>query len=68
MIDLLEKNNSDELIVEYLKDKRDEMYREVLIGKQFESIEIAANKKVQAEKVKDVYNKLNCITKTVSRC
>lgn len=68
MIDILEKNNSDELIVEYLKDKRDKMYREVLIAKQFESIEIAANKNVQAEKVKDVYNKLNCITKKVSRC
>lgn len=68
MIDLLEKNNSDELIVEYLRDKRDEMYREVLIGKKFESIEIAASQKVQVEKVKNVYNKLNCITKTVSRC
>lgn len=68
VIELLEKNNSDELIVEYLRDKRDEMYREVLIGKQFEAIEIAANQKVQVEKVRDVYNKLNCITKTVGGC
>lgn len=68
MIDLLEKNNSDELIVEYLRDKRDKMYREVLIGKQFESIEISANQKMQVEEVRDVYNKLNCITKRVSRC
>lgn len=67
MIELLENSKADEMIVEYLKDKIDKMYREILIGEQFNAIEIAANQERSLPRVKTVYNKLNCITQIASR-
>lgn len=64
MINLLDDKQIEPLVVEYLKDRRNDMYRDVLINKQFEAIEITARRNVD-DKIKEVYNKLDCITKKI---
>ncbi len=59
MIDLLEAKKADPMLIEYLEQYKDTLYRDVLVKKQFIEIEIAAGKESASEKVKTTYGQLN---------
>ena len=61
IIDLLKNKEQDPDVKEFLSQQESKMYREFLIGKQFEAIKEAA-KKGKREKVKNVADELKEIT------
>lgn len=66
MIDLLKNKKTDPLLLEYLQEHQNKLYRDILIQEQFKAIEIsAANATNSDDKVKKVYNKLYPMIETV---
>ncbi len=64
IIDLLKRQEQNPDVKNYLSQQESEMYREILIEKQFEAIKEAA-KKGKREKVKNVADELRGITTKV---
>ncbi len=62
MIELLSDKESDAMVKEYLQQRKSDVYREILIAKQYAAIMAAAQ---WDEKVNLVYGKLKVITKKV---
>ena len=65
MIELLENKKAEPLLVDFLKEYSNKMYREVLVGKQFLAVEASAGKSEAGNKEKTTYNQLDNITNRI---
>ncbi len=66
IVKLLQPHEKYEMVVRLVKNHESDLYREILIGKQYAAINAAANA-VKRKKVLEVSGELACITARVSR-